>query len=70
MQKKAYVIVFWNPKRDAPEMCQVRSTRKEAERYLNNLVKREASNRGQALNQDSARADIKNYFIREYDVEV
>lgn len=70
MKKKAYVIVFWNPKRDAPEMCQIRNTREDAERYLRNLVKRESSKQGQALNHEAARADIANYFIREYDVEL
>lgn len=70
MKKKAYVIVFWNEKRDAPEMCQVRPSREDAERYLKNLVKRESSKQGSALNSDPARADIKNYFIREFDVEL
>jgi hypothetical protein len=70
VRKKAFVIVFWNPKRDAPEMCQVRSTRQEAERYLANLVKKESGKQGSALNQDPARGDIKNYFIREFDVEL
>lgn len=70
MKTKAYVIVFWNEKRDAPEMCQVKATRQEADSWLSALVKREASKQGQALNnEDTARADINNYMIREFDIE-
>lgn len=64
-EKKVFVVVFWNEKEDKPEMCQVLPTRRRAEQYIKNLAKREAKD-GVVLGNDPARADPKNYMIREF----
>lgn len=68
MKKQAWVVIYWNPKTDHPEMCQVRNTEAEAQQYLKNLLKRQ-KDKGAVLWEDPSRSDLANYMIRKFDVE-